>query len=69
MASKYELITGLAEVTAKRIASDREEWTKYLKTATRLYHYPFREQMIIYAQRPDATAVASMETWNNPMNC
>ena len=64
MASKYELITELADVTAKRIASDREEWTKYLKTAARLYRYPFREQMLIYAQRPDATAVASMEICN-----
>ena len=69
MASKYELITELADVTAKRISSDREEWTKYLKTAARLYRYPFREQMLIYAQRPDATAVASMEIWNNRMNC
>ena len=69
MASKYELITELADVTAKLIASDREEWTKYLKTAARLYRYPFREQMLIYAQRPDATAVASMEIWNNRMNC
>lgn len=69
MASKYELITELADVTAKRIASDSLEWTKYLKTAARLYRYPFREQMLIYAQRPDATAVASMETWNNRMNC
>ena len=69
MASKYELITELADVTAKRIASDRDEWTKYLKTAARLYRYPFREQMLIYAQRPDATAVASMEIWNNRMNC
>ena len=69
MASKYELITELADVTAKRIASDREEWTKYLKTAARLYRYPFREQMLIYAQRPDATAVASIEIWNNRMNC
>ena len=50
MASKYELITELADVTAKRISSDREEWTKYLKTAARLYRYPFREQMLIYAQ-------------------
>ena len=69
MATKYELITELADVTAKRISSDREEWTRYLKTAARLYRYPFREQMLIYAQRPDATAVASMEIWNNRMNC
>lgn len=44
MASKYELITELADVTAKRIAGNREEWTKYLKTAARLYRCPFRNQ-------------------------
>lgn len=44
MASPYELITELADVTAKRIAGNREEWTKYLKTAARLYRCPFRNQ-------------------------
>ena len=69
MANKYEFITELAEITARRIASSREEWTRYLKTAARLYRYPFREQMLIYAQKPDATAVASMKIWNERMNC
>ena len=69
MASKYHMVTELAEATAMRITKDQEQWTSYLKTAARLYRYPFREQILIYAQRPDATAVASMEIWNNRMNC
>ena len=45
------------------------KWTRFLTTAARLYKYPFNEQMLIYAQRPDATACASLETWNEKMNC
>lgn len=48
---------------------NREAWAEYLSTSARLYKYPFLEQMLIYAQRPDATACASIEIWNRKMNC
>ena len=69
MARRYHEIKGLAEYTAKTIISDPQEWQKFLETAGRMYKYPFREQMLIYAQRPDATACASLELWNEKMNC
>lgn len=69
MARKYDLISALSEDTAKRIARNREEWTSYLTTAARLYKYPFQEQVLIYAQRPDASACASIELWNDTMHC
>lgn len=63
MITKYQMISMLAEDTAGQIARNGQEWMKYLDTA-RLYKYPFNEQMLIYAQRPDASACASLETWN-----
>lgn len=69
MITKYQMISMLAEDTAKQIARNGQEWMKYLDTAARLYKYPFNEQMLIYAQRPDASACASLETWNEKMNC
>ena len=45
-----------------------ESWTDYLTTASRLYKYPFADQLMIYAQRPDATACADYDIWNNRMN-
>ncbi len=69
MFTKYQMISAIAEETAGRIVKNEEEWTRYLTTASRLYKYPFEEQMLIYAQRPDATACASLETWNEKMNC
>jgi len=69
MAARYYEIKGLAEYTAKRITEDKEEWKDFLRTASRLYRYPFREQMLIYAQRPNATAFASFDTWSQKMNC
>jgi len=69
MARRYHEIKGLAEYTAKTIVSDEEQWKKFLHTAGHMYKYPFREQMLIYAQRPDATACASLELWNEKMNC
>ena len=69
MARRYHEIKGLAEYTAKVIVSDEQEWKKFLHTAGHMYKYPFREQMLIYAQRPDATACASLELWNEKMNC
>ena len=69
MAGKYHYISALAEMTAADIVKNENEWTRFLTTAARLYKYPFNEQMLIYAQRPDATACASLETWNEKMNC
>ena len=69
MVTKYEMISGLAEYTAHDIARNAQNWTRYLDTAARLYKYPFNEQMLIYAQRPGATACASLETWNEKMFC
>ena len=69
MTGKYHYISALAEMTAADIVKNENEWTRFLTTAARLYKYPFNEQMLIYAQRPDATACASLETWNEKMNC
>ena len=69
MVTKYQMISCLAEDTAKEIAKNGQEWTRYLTTAARLYKYPFNEQILIFAQRPDATACASIEIWNEKMNC
>ena len=70
MARKYEIISKLAETTAKDIVKNEEAWKQYLNTAARIYKYPFQEQMLIYAQRPDATACASIEVWNSrKLNC
>ena len=66
---KYDFISALAQETAKEVVKNRDEWMKYLTTAARLYKYPFREQLLIYAQRPDATACASIEIWNERMHC
>ena len=54
---KYDLISALSEETARRVARNDESWKKYLNTASGLYKYPFKDQLLIYAQRPDATAV------------
>ena len=67
--TKYEKISVLARETAKRISANREEWIRYLDVASRLYKYPFEDQILIYAQRPDATACASLEMWNEKMFC
>ena len=69
VSKKYHEISVLAGETAKQVSKNGEEWTKYLTTATRLYRYPFEDQMLIYAQRPDAKACAFMETWNEKMFC
>ena len=66
---KYEKISALSEETAKDIVRNEENWKNYLTTASRLYKYPFKEQLLIYAQRPDAIACASIEIWNEKMNC
>ena len=68
-AEKYAKVSQLSEDMAKWIVRNEEEWKKYLNTAARIYKYPFHEQLLIYAQRPDATAVASVKIWNERMFC
>ena len=69
MQTKYHEIYQLAKKTIKRIVKGKEEWTKYLTTASRLYRFSFEDQVLIYAQKPDATACASLKTWNEKMFC
>ena len=57
----------LAAQTAREISADGETWRSFLQTASTLYKYGFYDQMMIYAQRPDATACASFELWTNTM--
>ena len=66
---KYDYISTLARETAANVVKSSDEWMKYLTTAARLYKYPFCDQLLIYAQRPDATACASMDIWNEKMHC
>ena len=64
---KIEHFRQLSERTAREIASTPERWTAFLTTAGRLYKYPFHEQLLIFAQRPEATACADYELWNHRM--
>ena len=66
---KYKMVSALAEETSKEVVRNEENWMRYLNTASRFYKYPFKEQLLIYAQRPDATACASIEIWNQKMHC
>ena len=68
MSSKTEEYLALAQRTANGLTRYWESWTDYLTTASRLYKYPFADQLMIYAQRPDATACADYDIWNNRMN-
>lgn len=67
--AKIDFISSLARETTREIVRNSEEWRRYLNTAARLYKYPFQEQVLIYAQRPDATACANIEIWNDIMKC
>lgn len=66
---KYQMISALADETAKEVVRNEESWRAYLNTASRLYKYPFKEQLLIYAQKPDTSACASIEIWNETMHC
>ena len=68
MPNKTEEYLALAQRTANGLTRYWEHWTDYLTTASRLYKYNFADQLMIYAQRPDATACASFDIWNNRMN-
>ena len=68
MPNKTQEYLNLAQQTAKELTRYWENWSDYLTTASRLYKYPFADQLMIYAQRPDATACADFDIWNNRMN-
>lgn len=68
MPSKTEEYYALAQRTANGLTRHWEAWTEFLTTASRLYKYPFADQLMIYAQRPDATACAAYDIWNDQMN-
>ena len=69
MARKFDFISDLVTMTARDVVRNEENWKSFLRTASRLYKYPFEEQLLIHEQRPDATACASIEIWNQRMNC
>ena len=68
MASKLQIVTEFSQKKTLELASVRGNWQRYLKTAARIYKYPFRDQLLIHAQRPDATACATIEFWNSRMD-
>ena len=68
MAQKWQTISELAADTSRKVTHSPEEWCRFLTTASRFYKaYDFDDQLLIYAQKPDATACADMSTWNNKM--
>ena len=68
MSQKTLYYAQLAEDTARRLTRNWERWAGFLATASRLYKYPYPDQLMIYAQRPGATACASYDVWNDRMN-
>ncbi len=67
MADKLQACQQMADNAARQITGSYQEWTAFLTTAGRLYKYPFPEQLLIYAQRPEATACAEYDLWKNRM--
>ena len=67
MPTKAELYAQMAEKVTTQLTGSWQEWAGFLTTASRLYKYPFHEQLMIYAQRPDATACAEYDLWNEKM--
>ena len=65
MPSKVQLYAQMADRTAEQITGSYQKWTAFLTTAARLYKYPYNEQLMIFAQRPEATACAGYDLWNN----
>ena len=64
---KVKIYAAIADETAEQITNSYVKWTEFLTTASRLYKYPYQEQLMIYAQRPDATACADYDLWNQKM--
>lgn len=67
MPTKAERYAQMADKVATQLTGSWQEWAGFLATASRLYKYPFHEQLMIYAQRPDATACAEYDLWNEKM--
>ena len=67
MATKAQVYAKLAEDTARKITASYLDWAAFLNTSSRLYKYPYNDQLLIYAQRPDATACAEYDLWNSAM--
>ena len=67
MASKYQTMSALFQQTANEVTSNPVRWMSFLNTASSVYKYPFSDQLMIYSQRPHATACASLELWNKKM--
>ena len=67
MPSKLQIYREMADQTASELVLSHQNWTSFLQAMAKLYKYPYHEQLMIYAQRPDATACASYEIWNNQM--
>ena len=68
MANKLQQIKDLSFETSKEITSTPEKWLEFLDTASNNYKYSFQDQVLIYAQRPDATACADINTWNTRLH-
>lgn len=68
LTAKLQRMAELAASTARTVADQPERWTDFLRTAAWNYKYPFQDQLLIYAQRPDATACASIDVWNKRLN-
>ena len=68
MSDKYSFISALAEKTSKKLSYNPREWKAFLRFTARFYKYPFTDQLLIYAQRPDAMACASITIWNSRMH-
>lgn len=67
--AKFDEISRLYDETAAKVTESPEEWLKFVSTASNLYRYPFEDQLLIYAQRPDAKQAATMDFWNKELHC
>ena len=68
MPDKVQTIAQLSEETSRSLSGNLDKWKRFLTTASRVYKYPYPDQLLIYAQRPDATACAGYDIWNNQMH-
>lgn len=68
MQTKVQAYVQLADETSLKITGNYLDWLSFLTTASRLYKYPYHDQLMIYAQRPDASACAAYELWNGTMH-
>ena len=68
MSSKPQFYLQLAAETARGLTESLQRWTAFLETSARLYKYPYYEQLLIFAQKPEATACAGYEVWNDTMH-